>query len=77
MKIKINREIEVPDSFLCASRGRECSALERIVREDGSVTDFARCMNFNDAVKWSSGVGFVKCRECIGATRDYLNGVTK
>ena len=74
MKIKINREIDVPDSLTC----KNCKALKEYEVEN---TDFRAgdCANFNDKVfaTKDSGWSFVKCRDCIGATLDYLRGATK
>ena len=74
MKIKINREIDVPDSLMC----KRCKALKEY--ETGSDTfRAADCANFNDKVfatkhsRWE----FLKCRSCVGAALDHLNGRTK
>lgn len=81
MKIKINREIEIPDGFTCSKNcgaNRECWALHKITKRDGSISEVAHCRNFNDTVIWADKAGFfVKSRECIDAALDYLNGVAK
>jgi hypothetical protein len=79
MKIKINREIEIPDSMSCQSRGKKCIALGEIDTQSSADFNVADCGNFNQRVFGSkdSGWAIVKCRACIDATLDYLNGVTK
>ena len=74
MKIKIDREIEVPDSIMC----KKCKALEEY-DVDGSDYRAANCCNFNDKVfaDINSGWGFVKCNQCIDATLRFLRGVVK
>jgi len=72
MKIKINREIEIPDGLTC----KKCKALEEY---DVKNTDYraANCCNFNDRVfaDKNSGWAFVKCRACVDATLAYLKGL--
>lgn len=78
MKIKINREIEVPDRLICTGSRSECSALYRISDEGTIIRDYAHCRNFNQNVFWGDNAGyFVKCRACIDATLDHFHGRTK
>jgi|GEM_PF-5902038 hypothetical protein len=80
MKINIEREIEIPDGLVCVKNcgsNRECWALHKITKTDGSISEVAHCRNFNDSVKWSDRAGFyVKSRECIDASLEYFYGVT-
>jgi len=74
MKIKIKREIDIPDSFTC----KNCKALNEYVVDSPNFRA-ANCANFNDKVfaDLHSGWAFVKCRPCINAVLDYFNGATK
>lgn len=71
MKITITREIEVPDSVFC----KKCKAMHEYEIPD---PDFraAYCCNFNDRVfaSGNSGWQFVKCDECMAASRKCLHG---
>lgn len=71
MKIRIEREIEVPDKLICHhGRCRECYALTQM---HDTPSEFRRCAYFGSYVKWSDKAGFfVKCDDCIKATMDYL-----
>lgn len=74
MKIKINREIEVPDGFICHGR-YDCHALCKDINGAGWA---AYCGNFGRYVFWPERAQFyVKCENCIHATMNYLNGVAK
>ncbi len=78
MKIKINREIEVPDKMICHMGRRDCDGLRRQYTETGECDGVARCENFNMCVFWSDEAGFyVKSRECIEATLQYFYGGIK
>ncbi len=74
LKIKINREINIPDSLTCKS----CKARKEYDTKSAE-SRAADCANFNDKVfaTKQSGWAFVKCRACIDATLDYLNGRVK
>jgi len=77
MKIKINREIEVPDKMICHSGRCDCPALEQIENKSG-YEKYAHCKNFNGVVFWSDKAGFyVKNRACIDATLDFFHGNVK
>jgi hypothetical protein len=61
MKIRINRDIEVPDGFVCSKKfgsNRECWALFKATNRDGSISDVAHCRNFNESVIWRDRAGF-------------------
>ena len=72
MKIKITREIDVPNSLTC----KRCKALEEYDVENPDYRA-ANCCNFNDRVFATndSGWEFVKSRDCIDATLKSLHGM--
>jgi hypothetical protein len=77
MKIKINREVEVPDGFCCANKGKMCLGLNT-EGYDYPKRKTAQCQNFNATVFFPDGAPyFVKCRACIDAALAYLNGAAK
>lgn len=74
MKIKINREIEVPDSLFC----KKCNAKEEYDTKSAEYRA-ANCCHFNSRVFATpkSGWDFVKCRECIDASLRHIGGLSK
>lgn len=70
MKIEINQTINVPSGFYCNQNGK-CRAI--FYAEDYEVDHAAICGRFADLV-FRSGEDqkYIKCRECIRATEEYL-----
>lgn len=70
MKIKISKEIVVPDKMTCEYGRSVCNALTETPNQNVRV-----CANFNDYCFWSDRAGFyVRCRQCLEAHMRYLRG---
>lgn len=70
MKIEINQTIDVPSGFYCNQRGK-CSAL--FCTDDYEENHAAICGRFASLVFYhSEDWKYVKCRECIRVTEEYL-----
>lgn len=68
MKIRISKNIEVPDKMICHFGRRQCSALTETQNMNVRV-----CANFNDYCFWSDKAGYyVRCKSCIEAHLKYL-----
>lgn len=70
MKIKISKEINVPDKMICHYGRSSCEALT-----ETQNTNVRICANFNDYCFWSDRAGFyVRCKQCVDAHVKYLIG---
>ena len=68
MKIKISKDINVPDKMICHYGRSVCNALTETENMNVRV-----CANFNDYCWWSKKAGFyVRCKQCIEAHVKYL-----
>ena len=68
LKIKMTKEIEIPDKITCQYSRAVCSALTNTENMKVRV-----CANFNDYYFWSDKAGFyVRCKQCVDAQIKYL-----
>lgn len=76
MKITVKQVINVPNKLICHYGGRRCNGLTEIAGD--SNPSMKLCAYFNQYVwQGANSPYYVRCRDCINAQLDYMNGAVK